>query len=81
MDNHRDRFHSCIPMALGQAPKPPKKTPELLTRAKNSTNRIARSAMALKAMGRVQLGAALKPPPSNFTKAVERMADYKGRFK
>ncbi len=65
-------------LVLGQAFKPPKKTPELLTLGKKLYEQNCATCHGLKGDGKGQLGAVLKPPPSDFTKPFNQWAFGKG---
>jgi len=65
-------------MALGQASKPPKKTPELLSQGKKLYEQNCATCHGPKGDGKGQLGAVLKPPPSNFTKPLKEWPITKG---
>jgi high-affinity iron transporter len=65
-------------MALGQAPKPPKKTPELLSQGKKIYEQNCATCHGPKGDGKGQLGAVLKPTPSNFTKPLREWPITKG---
>jgi high-affinity iron transporter len=65
-------------MALGQASKPPKKTPELLGQGKKLYEQNCATCHGPKGDGKGQLGAVLKPTPSNFTKPLREWPITKG---
>jgi len=67
--------------ALGQAQKVPKKTPELLTQGKKLYDQNCVTCHGPKGDGKGQLGAALKPAPSDFTKPFHQWAFGKGDLK
>jgi len=73
-------FYS-FPTALGQAPNAPKKTPELLSQGKKLYDQNCVTCHGPKGDGKGQLGAALKPPPSDFTKPFNQWAFGKGDLK
>ena len=64
-------------LSLGQS-APPKKTPELLTQGKKLYEQNCATCHGLKGDGKGQLGAVLKPPPSDFTKPFNQWAFGKG---
>ncbi len=64
--------------ALGKDPAPPKKTPELLTLGKKLYDQNCVTCHGPKGDGKGQLGAALKPAPSDFTKLLNQWAFGKG---
>src|SRR4030043_489175 len=66
---------------LGQAQKPPKKTPELLTQGKKIYDQNCVTCHGPKGDGKGQLGAALKPAPSDFTKPLKEWPYTKGDSK
>ena len=72
-------FHS-IPIALGQAPKPPKKTPELLNQGKKLYEQNCTACHGPKGDGKGQLGGALKPAPTNFTLPLKQWPITKGEM-
>ena len=57
---------SSFDRTLGQSPKPPKKTPELLAQGKKLYEQNCVTCHGPKGDGKGQLGAALKPAPSDF---------------
>jgi high-affinity iron transporter len=65
-------------LVLGQASKPPKKTPELLSQGKKLYEQNCATCHGPKGDGKGQLGAVLKPPPSNFTKPLKEWPITKG---
>ena len=64
--------------ALGKDPAPPKKTPELLSQGKKLYDQNCVTCHGPKGDGKGQLGAALKPAPSDFTKPFNQWAFGKG---
>ena len=64
--------------ALGKDPAPPKKTPELLTLGKKLYDQNCVTCHGPKGDGKGQLGASLKPAPSDFTKPFNQWAFGKG---
>lgn len=60
---------------------PPKKTPELLTQGKKLYEQNCVTCHGPKGDGKGQLGAVLKPPPSDFTKSFNQWALGKGDLK
>ena len=67
--------------ALGQAQKVPKKSPELLAQGKKLYDQNCVTCHGTKGDGKGQLGAALKPAPSDFTKPFNQWAFGKGDLK
>ena len=67
--------------ALGKDPAPPKKTPELLTQGKKLYDQNCVTCHGPKGDGKGQLGAALKPAPSDFTKPLKEWPYTKGDSK
>jgi len=67
--------------ALGQAQKVPKKSPELLAQGKKLYDQNCVTCHGPKGDGKGQLGAALKPPPSDFTKPLKQWPYSKGDLK
>jgi high-affinity iron transporter len=67
--------------AIGQAQKPPKKTPELLSQGKKLYDQNCVTCHGPKGDGKGQLGASLKPAPSDFTKPFHQWAFGKGDLK
>jgi len=67
--------------ALGKDPAPPKKTPELLSQGKKLYDQNCVTCHGPKGDGKGQLGAALKPAPSDFTKPFHQWAFGKGDLK
>jgi len=65
-------------IVLGQTPKPPKKTPELLSQGKKLYEQNCSTCHGPKGDGKGQLGAVLKPPPTNFTKPLKGWPYTKG---
>jgi len=72
---------SSFNTVLGQAQKPPKKTPELLAQGKKLYDQNCVTCHGPKGDGKGQLGAALKPAPSDFTKPLNQWAFGKGDLK
>jgi mono/diheme cytochrome c family protein len=64
--------------ALGKDPAPPKKTPELLSQGKKLYDQNCVTCHGPKGDGKGQLGTALKPAPSDFTKPFNQWAFGKG---
>jgi high-affinity iron transporter len=60
---------------------PPKKTPELLTQGKKLYEQNCVTCHGPKGDGKGQLGAVLKPPPSDFNKPFNQWAFVKGDLK
>ncbi len=63
---------------LGQAQKPPKKTPELISQGKKLYDQNCVTCHGPKGDGKGQLGASLKPAPSDFTKPLKEWPNTKG---
>ena len=71
-------FPFClIGLGLSQS-NPPKKTPELLKKGKALYEKNCIPCHGPKGDGKGQLGAALKPPPSDFTKPFSQWTVTKG---
>jgi mono/diheme cytochrome c family protein len=66
---------------LAQALKIPKKSPELLAQGKKLYDQNCVTCHGPKGDGKGQLGAALKPAPSDFTKPLNQWAFGKGDLK
>jgi mono/diheme cytochrome c family protein len=71
---------SSLGLSLGQS-APPKKTPELLTQGKKIYEQNCVTCHGPKGDGKGQLGAVLKPPPSDFTKPFNQWPNAKGDLK
>ncbi len=69
---------SSFNTALGQAQKVPKKSPELLAQGKKLFEQNCVTCHGPKGDGKGQLGASLKPAPSDFTKPFNQWAFGKG---
>jgi high-affinity iron transporter len=67
--------------ALAKDPSPPKKTPELLSQGKKLYDQNCVTCHGPKGDGKGQLGAALKPAPSDFTKPLKEWPYTKGDSK
>jgi high-affinity iron transporter len=63
---------------MAQTLKIPKKSPELLTQGKQLYDQNCVTCHGPKGDGKGQLGTALKPPPSDFTKPFKQWAFGKG---
>jgi mono/diheme cytochrome c family protein len=63
---------------FGQAPKPPKKTPELLSQGKKLYEQNCTTCHGPKGDGKGQLGGALTPAPTNFALALKQWPITKG---
>ena len=63
---------------LAQSPKPPKQTPELLSQGKKLYEQNCVMCHGPKGDGKGQLGATLKPPPTDFTKPIKQWPYSKG---
>ena len=72
---------SSFNTVLGQATKPPKKTPELVSQGKKLYDQNCVTCHGPKGDGKGQLGAALKPAPSDFTKPLKEWPYTKGDSK
>ncbi len=72
---------SSIPAVLGQASKPPQKTPELLAQGKKLFEQNCVMCHGAKGDGKGQLGAALKPSPTDFTQPLSEWPFSKGEQK
>ncbi len=72
---------SSFNTVLGQAQKVPKKSPELLALGKKLYDQNCVTCHGPKGDGKGQLGAALKPAPSDFTKPFNQWAFGKGDLK
>jgi high-affinity iron transporter len=66
--------------AFGQAPKPPKKTTELLNLGKKLYEQNCTACHGPKGDGKGQLGGALKPAPTNFTLPLKQWPITKGEM-
>jgi mono/diheme cytochrome c family protein len=66
--------------AFGQAPKPPKKTTELLSQGKKLYEQNCTTCHGPKGDGKGQLGGALKPTPTNFTFPLKEWPITKGEM-
>ena len=73
-------FFSSLGQTLGQS-APPKKTPELLTQGTKLYEQNCVTCHGAKGDGKGQLGAVLKPPPSDFTKPFHQWSFGKGDLK
>jgi len=71
---------SSLGQGLSQS-TPPKKTPELLTQGKKLYEQNCVTCHGPKGDGKGQLGTALKPPPSDFTKPFNQWPLSKGDLK
>jgi len=71
---------SSLGQGLSQS-TPPKKTPELLTQGKKLYEQNCVTCHGPKGDGKGQLGAALKPPPSDFTQPFKQWPLSKGDLK
>jgi high-affinity iron transporter len=67
--------------AHAKDPIPPKKTPELLSQGKKLYEQNCVTCHGSQGDGKGQLGAALKPPPSDFTKPFKQWPYSKGDLK
>lgn len=67
-------------LSLGQS-TPPKKTPELLAQGKKLYEQNCVTCHGSKGDGKSPLGAALKPPPSDFTRPFNQWSFGKGSLK
>jgi len=66
---------------LGFSQTPPKKTPELLSQGKKLFEQNCVTCHGPKGDGKGQLGAALKPPPTDFTQPLKQWPYSKGDLK
>ena len=64
--------------ALAKEPSPPKKTPELLNQGKKLYEQNCSTCHGPKGDGKGQLGAALKPAPSDFAEPLKQWPITKG---
>ena len=64
--------------AFAKEPSPPKKTPELLTKGKKLYEQNCTTCHGPKGDGKGQLGAALKPAPSDFAEPLKQWPNTKG---
>jgi high-affinity iron transporter len=64
--------------ALAKDPSPPKKTPELLDQGKKLYEQNCSICHGPKGDGKGQLGAALKPAPSDFAEPLKKWPNTKG---
>jgi high-affinity iron transporter len=69
---------SSLDMALGQTPKIPKKTPELLTQGKRLYETNCAPCHGAKGDGKGPAGVALKPPPRTFNLPLSQWTYSKG---
>ena len=65
---------------FGQAPKPPKKTTELVSQGKKLYDQNCTACHGPKGDGKGQLGGALKPAPTNFTLPLKQWPITKGEM-
>lgn len=65
-------------MAFAKDPSPPKKTPELLAQGKKLYEQNCSMCHGPKGDGKGQLGAALKPAPSDFAEPLKQWPNTKG---
>ncbi len=72
---------SSFNTVLGQAQKVPKKSPELLAQGKKLFDQNCVTCHGPKGDGKGQLGASLKPAPSDFTRPFNQWAFGKGDLK
>ena len=72
---------SSFNTVLGQATKPPKKTPELVSQGKKIYDQNCVTCHGPKGDGKGQLGASLKPAPADFTQPLKEWSDTKGEPK
>lgn len=72
---------SSLSQSLGQSKVSPKKTPELLAQGKKLYEQNCVTCHGPKGDGKGPLGAALKPPPSDFTKPFNQWPIGKGDLK
>jgi mono/diheme cytochrome c family protein len=74
-------FLFLLGTAYAKDPIPPKKTPELLSQGKKLYDQNCVTCHGPKGDGKGQLGTALKPAPSDFTKPFKQWAFGKGDLK
>jgi mono/diheme cytochrome c family protein len=67
--------------ALAKEPSPPQKTPELVSQGKRLYDQNCVTCHGPKGDGKGQLGAALKPAPTDFTKPLKEWPYTKGELK
>jgi len=72
---------SSLSQTLGDSKAPPKKTSELLAQGKKLYEQNCVTCHGPKGDGKGQLGAALKPPPSDFTQPFKQWPLSKGDLK
>jgi len=72
---------SSLSQTLGDSKAPPKKTSELLVQGKKLYEQNCVTCHGPKGDGKGQLGAVLKPPPSDFTKPFHQWSFGKGDLK
>jgi mono/diheme cytochrome c family protein len=65
-------------IVLGQAPKPPKKTPELLAQGKRVYEQNCSPCHGTKGDGKGPAGVVLKPPPNDFNNPLKEWPKTKG---
>lgn len=68
----------CFSSVFGQATKPPGKSPEILGLGKKLYDQYCVTCHGPKGDGKGQIGAALKPPPNDFTKPFGQWPRGKG---
>src|SRR4030042_5507850 len=66
--------------AFGQAPKPPKKTPELLSQGKKLYEQNCALCHGANGDGKGPAGVALKPPPRTFNVSLDQWTYSKGNL-
>jgi mono/diheme cytochrome c family protein len=71
---------SSLGTALGKDPAPPKKTPDLLNKGKKIFEQACAPCHGSKGDGKGPAGAALKPPPTNFTLPLKDWPYTKGNI-
>jgi high-affinity iron transporter len=72
---------SSLSTALGQAPKTPKKTPELLSQGKKLYEQNCALCHGANGDGKGPAGVALKPPPRTFNIPLDQWTYSKGDLK
>lgn len=65
-------------VAAQKDPAPPKRTPEMMSQAKKNFEQICAPCHGTKGDGKGPAGAALKPPPNDFTKPLKEWSTTKG---
>jgi high-affinity iron transporter len=71
-------FFYSFNLVLGQVPKVPKKTPELLTLGKKVYEQNCSACHGAKGDGKGPAGVVLKPPPNDFNNPLKEWPNTKG---